>query len=316
MRSIYLLFIAIIFNCSVTVQAQDFDLIPLGVYGGGDESNLSAYLIGEEDSQSYLSLDAGTLRAGIEVAIKNNLFEGPSEKVLRENIKAYFISHGHLDHLAGMVINSPDDSKKNIYALPFTIDILKKRYFTNDAWSNFANEGDQPQLGTYTYKPRKDAQKFEVAGTSLKAQIFELSHINPYKSSALLVTNTAGNSVLYFGDTGADRIEQTNKLDRIWTAIAPLIEANKLKAILIETSFDNSRDEQLLFGHLTPKLLNEELTRLAEKANQKDLSSLKVIITHLKPGGNQITKIKSQYEKYNPMKVQFIFPKQGQRITL
>lgn len=27
------------------IQAQNFDLIPLGIYGGSDESNLSAYLL-------------------------------------------------------------------------------------------------------------------------------------------------------------------------------------------------------------------------------------------------------------------------------
>lgn len=315
MKKIFTLLI-LLFAISTSLNAQTFDLIPLGIYGGGDESNLSAYLVSEKGQKEYLSLDAGTLRAGINKAIENNIFEEKAEYVLRNYIKGYFISHGHLDHLAGMIINSPSDSKKNIYALPFTIDILKNRYFTNDAWSNFANEGDRPILGTYTYKRNKDGEKFKVAGTSLKAQIFELSHINPYKSSALLVTNSVDESLLYFGDTGADRIEKTDKLEKIWTAIAPLIKDNSLKAILIEASFDNSRKNELLFGHLTPKLLNEELQVLAKKAEQKDLSGLKVIITHLKPDGDQVDKIKKQYERHNPMNVEFIYPEQGKKIQL
>lgn len=305
-----------LFAVGSALNAQTFDLVPLGVYGGGDESNLSAYLVAEKDQKAYLSLDAGTLRAGINKSIENGIFEEDAEYVLRNYIKGYFISHGHLDHLAGMIINSPDDNKKNIYALPFTIDILKNRYFTNDAWSNFANEGEEPTLGTYTYKRYKDKEVFEVEGTSLKAQIFKLSHINPYKSSALLVTNSVGESLLYFGDTGADKIEKTNKLEKIWTAVAPLIKDKTLKAILIETSFDNSRKDELLFGHLTPKLLNEELQVLAEKAEQKDLNGLKVIITHLKPGGDQIEKIKEQYQEYNPTKVDFIYPEQGRLLEL
>lgn len=319
MKSYFLLIKITLFfllSISTSLSAQSFDLIPLGIYGGGDESNLSAYLVGEKNQKAFLSLDAGTLRAGINKAIENDVFHKNAEYVLRNYIKGYFISHGHLDHLAGMIINSPDDSKKNIYALPFTIDILKNRYFTNDAWSNFANEGDAPILGTYTYKKHKNNEKFDIEGTSLKAQIFELSHINPYKSSALLVTNSAGESLLYFGDTGADRIEKIDKLEKVWTAVAPLIKDKSLKAILIETSFDNSRRDELLFGHLTPKLLNEELQVLAIKAGRKDLAGLKVIITHLKPGGDQIEKIKEQYKAHNPTKVEFIYPEQGKLLKL
>ena len=50
-----LLFLGSIFS------AQNFKVIPLGVYGGLDESNLSAYLVSDFQKDNYLSLDAGTL---------------------------------------------------------------------------------------------------------------------------------------------------------------------------------------------------------------------------------------------------------------
>ena len=80
-------------------------------------------------------MDAGTVRAGIDKAIEKGVFSVSNETVLKDYIKGYFISHGHLDHLSGMIINSPDDSKKNIYSIPETAEILKNRYFTNDAGS-------------------------------------------------------------------------------------------------------------------------------------------------------------------------------------
>jgi cAMP phosphodiesterase len=298
------------------LSAQSFDLIPLGIYGGGEENNLSAYLIGEKGKNEFLSLDAGTLRSGIDKAIENGVFEISNEDVLRKYIKGYFISHGHLDHLAGMVINSPEDSVKPIYGTPFTIDILRDYYFTNAAWANFANEGDHPQIGKYTYKTILTTNSFPIEGTNLSAQIFELSHVNPYLSSAILVSNSQGESVLYLGDTGADRIEKTDHLHQLWTAIAPLISNKKLKAILIEVSFDNNQPDDKLFGHLTPTLLNEELKNLAKVVGQKDLKGLKIIVTHLKPGGNRIEIIKKEISENNPMKVDFIFPEQGKKMEL
>lgn len=311
-------FLGLLFFTFLGIKAQpSFELIPLGVYGGGYEGNLSAYLLCEKGSQDYVALDAGTLRSGITRAIQKGQFYESSQEVLQKRIKAYFISHGHLDHLAGLIINSPDDKgPKPIYGIPFTLEIMQEHYFTNQTWSNFANKGDEPALKTYTYSPIADGGKFVFKGTPLKGQIFELSHGNPYKGSAVLVTNSKGNSVLYFGDTGADRIEQSDRLKKVWTAVAPLVRSGQLKAIMIENSYDNTRDEKLLFGHLTPRLLNEELMVLADLAGRSELSDLKVILTHLKPGGNRIERIKKNWVAENPLQVDVIFPVQGDKISL
>src|ERR1700748_1687909 len=121
-----------------------FKVVPLGVKGGADESNLSAYLVAANGTEDYICLDAGTLHAGIQKAIESGIFHKSVEAVLRQDIKAYFISHAHLDHVSGMIINSPEDSSKNIYGLPFCLDILRDKYFTWKSWANFTNEGDTP----------------------------------------------------------------------------------------------------------------------------------------------------------------------------
>ncbi|NAW51423.1 3',5'-cyclic-nucleotide phosphodiesterase [Elizabethkingia argentiflava] len=308
--------LSLLFNNLLFLNAQSFDLIPLGVYGGIQENNLSAYLIGEKGENKFLCLDAGTLKAGIDKAIEKGTFSTDAETVLKDYIKGYFISHGHLDHLAGMVINSPEDSKKNIYSTPETAEVLKQRYFTQDAWINFANEGTPPILGKYTYKKHGNTTSFPIEATAMSARIFPLSHGNPYKSSAILVTNTQKESVLYLGDTGADRNEKSSALKNLWRQVAPLVKNKSLKAILIEVSFENERPENALFGHLTPQLLNEEFSILAQLSDARDLRNLKIIITHLKPGDNRIEIIKKQLMENNPMKVQIIFPEQGQKIQL
>src|SRR5580704_1092486 len=102
---IFLLFIFSFFLHNVHAQFS-FKIIPLGVLGGGDESNLSSYMAAPENSENYICLDAGTIRFGIQQAINNNLFPGNAVSVLRTNVKAYLISHPHLDHVAGLIINS------------------------------------------------------------------------------------------------------------------------------------------------------------------------------------------------------------------
>jgi len=49
----------------ISSQAQHFDLIPLGIYGGEQEDNLSAYLVGAPKDTAFLCLDAGTINTGI-----------------------------------------------------------------------------------------------------------------------------------------------------------------------------------------------------------------------------------------------------------
>lgn len=311
---------SILISCLLFVgglaSSQSFSLVPLGVHGGGEEDNLSAYLLSEYGKHEYIGLDAGTLRAGIDKAIEAGVFHQSNIEVLRKYIKGYFISHGHLDHVAGLIINSPSDSAKNIYGTPATIEVLKTKYFTNGSWTNFANEGEKPRLGKYTYKRATEGTLFSLENTQLSGRIFELSHSNPGKSSAILVSHPNGDAVLYLGDTGADRIEHSHNLEKLWTAVAPLIRSGKLKALLIEVSFPNEHPEDKLFGHLTPKLLNEELQVLARKAGLKDLSGLNVIITHMKPEADNVMKIKMQLTTHNPMKVDFIYPQQGEEIAL
>lgn len=296
-------------------QAQHFDLIPLGIYGGEQEDNLSAYLIGARRDTSFLCLDAGTINTGIRKAIQMKSLRGPEENVLRYQIKGYFISHGHLDHLSGLIINSPADSKKNIFAIAPVLQILQKHYFINDTWVNFADQGEKPVLGKYHYNVLKEGVELPASNTPFFLKAYELSHVNPYKSSAVLVRYD-DHYLLYLGDTGADRIEQSDRLANLWTNIAPLVKKGQLNTLLIEVSFPNSQADNLLFGHLTPKLLLEELNILKEKTGRNDLKGLNIVVTHRKPTRDNPEIIKAELLKNNPLNVNYIFPVQGKKISL
>src|SRR6185437_13011744 len=125
--------------------------------------------------------------------------------------------HPHLDHVAGLIINSPDDSNKNIYALASCIKVLQGNYFTWQSWANFGDEGEKPQLKKYHYVTMQPGEEITADRTSLQVRAFPLSHGNPYESTAFLV-RSGEDCLLYFGDTGADSVEHTDKMQRVWQA--------------------------------------------------------------------------------------------------
>ena len=108
--------------------AEGFDLVVLGALGGIQDGNLSASLIHPHGDNRGVTCDAGTVVNGLRVAEEKGAFAGvtvPADSsqsrvgyMLTSAIKGYLISHAHLDHVAGLVIASPDDGAKTIYGLP------------------------------------------------------------------------------------------------------------------------------------------------------------------------------------------------------
>lgn len=314
----YLCILIVFFSSLVNscfAQKNSFTIVPLGVRGGSDESNLSAYLIAPKDSSNFICLDAGTLYDGLKAARRHHLFKGDIDNFLQEHIKGYLITHGHLDHVAGLVLNSPEDAKKNIYALPFCINILKSKYFTWTSWANFADEGEHPFLKKYTYKYLHERKEMAINNTAMYVTPYKLSHAVPGKSTAFLIRHN-DEYFLYLGDTGDDENEQSNNLKNLWKAVAPLIATRKLKGISIECSFPDEQPDDRLFGHLKPTLLMKNLNILDSLAGKNALKNMPIIVAHMKPSGNNIQAIRDELAKENYLGVNFIFPKQGKKIEL
>ena len=310
------LFLVLLIGCyAADAQKPAFTVIPLGVRGGLDESNLSAYLVAAAGTADYVCLDAGTLYAGIRKAIDNGTLPPPVSTVLRSSIKDYFISHPHLDHVAGLILNSPDDSAKNIYGLPSCLHVLQDKYFSWQSWANFGDAGEQPQLKKYHYVVMEPGNEITANATKLGVTAFSLSHGNPFESTAFLLHN-GDDYFLYFGDTGADSVEHSSKLHQVWSAISPIITKGHLRAILIEVSFPDEQPVKSLFGHLTPTLLNQELRNLATLTGEAALQRVPIVITHRKPNGDQEERIQKELLTGNPLRVKFIFPEQGRRLDL
>jgi len=295
------------------MRKTEFKAVPLGVNGGIDESNLSAYMLAPAAGNNYICLDAGTLTFGIKKAIEKGAFAVPAGEVLKTYIKGYLISHAHLDHVSGLIINSPEDTAKPVYGMPGVLKILKEKYFTWDSWANFANEGEAPALKKYTYTYLAEDSEITLAGTGMTLRSFPLSHSNTSASTAFLLKNN-NSYALYLGDTGADVIEGSDKLHKLWQAITPLVKSGQLRAIFIEVSFPDEQPENALFGHLTPRLFMKEMDQLDKMSGKHTLKEVSLIITHMKPSGNNEQIIRRQLLEKNSLQLKLVFPEQGKII--
>jgi cAMP phosphodiesterase len=314
MRTFY--FLAFLFGYLPSVSAQSgFKVVPLGVKGGTADGNLSAYMLAPAGSDAYMCLDAGTVSNGIDKAIAMKAFEVNAETVLRKYIKGYLISHPHLDHVSGMVINSVDDTVKQVYAMEHCLSVMKVHYFNWQSWPNLANDGNAPALNKYRYQQMPENVEMPVAGTEMSVRAFPLIHSKPYSSTAFLV-KSGESYALYFGDTGPDGVEKTDHMRRVWTATAPLVKSGQLKGVFLEVSYPNAQPDRQLYGHLTPKWFMKEFGVLAELTGKEHLKNLNVVITHIKPTGNNEETIRRELNAANSLGLRLIFPEQGVKFEL
>ena len=294
---------------------SSFTVVPLGIKGGIDESNLSCYLVAPSGTNDFVAFDAGTINAGIEKAIEKTTFNVPVITVLKNYIKGYFISHAHLYHVSGLIINSPADATKTVYATEKCMKMMEDHYFNGETWANFGDEGPGFQIKKYHFQTLNIAEKTVVTNTTMTVQAYSLSHVNPFESTAFLLKNNE-DYVLYLGDTGADSIEKSDKLASLWKTISPLILNNTLKGIFIEVSFPNDQPVNQLYGHLTPSLLSQELESLSKFTGKQALKSFNIIVTHVKPPSDKIALLKEQLIESNPFQVHYVFPEQGVQFEL
>ena len=302
-----------------------FDMVVLGARGGIEDGNLSSYLIRPQGDARGVTCDAGTLVQGLRVAEAKGAFqdvrvpagEGLSRVgyVLKHDIKGYLISHPHLDHLSGLIIASPDDAAKPIYALPSVNAEIARSYFRPGPWSNFTDRGAEPRLGKYHVEDLTRGTPMALAGTAMTVTPFPLAH-GGMESTAFLIEH-GQDALLCFGDTGPDAVEHADKLQRVWTAIAERVRAKRLKAVVIEVSFANDRADDKLFGHLTPRHLLRELHKLEALAGKGSLRGMPIVVSHIKYALSDVQpqrQILAELQAGNDLGVRFVIPEQGQRL--
>ncbi|KAI1822691.1 cAMP phosphodiesterase class-II [Xylaria intraflava] len=159
-------------------------VIVLGAGGGPQEHNVTALLIRSLGTGwakgSVVALDAGVHLSsitkiledtqppglGTSVALPHTLETGPfsgmeitsasaatnAGNITKHLIDTYLITHPHLDHISGFVINTaglPGTRPKRLAGLPSTISAFKQHIFNNVIWPNLSDENNGAGLVTY-----------------------------------------------------------------------------------------------------------------------------------------------------------------------
>ncbi|ORX89298.1 cyclic-AMP phosphodiesterase [Basidiobolus meristosporus CBS 931.73] len=320
-----------------------FTVVVLGSEGGPVESDISGYLFkpyAGSSSDGWMAVEAGTLMHGIQKGYERGAFRRIANApvctyadqdcivaagtLMRDHIKGYMFSHGHLDHMSGFVIGTAGDKGgKTIYGINDTTSSIINNVFNNYAWPNMGDQGSYA-IKQYTYQTI-DNSKYYPLPNNMSTTAFPVTHGTvgpaPLNSTAFFIRNDAnGDEAIYFGDVGPDSIGPLPRIIDVWKHAAPLVRSKKLRAIFIESSYTSSRPGNLLFGHLTPVYIREELLVLAGLVGGRNpLRGLNVVITHTKPDITNTTNnvrltIERELKATNDLGVNYILPVIGQRI--
>ncbi|KAI0847939.1 cAMP phosphodiesterases class-II-domain-containing protein [Daldinia vernicosa] len=331
-------------------------VIVLGASGGPREDNVTAFLVRSVRTNwsrgSLVALDGGVhLSAitrileetqppglGADIALPHVLRTGPfagmeihstsasanALDVSRNLVDSYLITHPHLDHISGFVLNTaapPGTKPKRIAGLPSTISAFKNHIFNNVIWPNLSDENNGAGLVTYmrlveggspALGDGADRGYLEVSD-GLAVKVFSVSHGHcmerhahrgstssrygstdsgpsvisrngvrtqstgeteretecVYDSSVYFIRDApSGREVLMCGDVEPDSISLSPRNIGVWLEAAPKIASGHLAAIFIECSYDDSRTDDRLYGHLAPRYIIQEMQTLATEVER------------------------------------------------
>ncbi|PUU83673.1 cAMP phosphodiesterases class-II-domain-containing protein [Tuber borchii] len=225
---------------------------------------------------------------------------GNAAYVTRELVSTYLITHPHLDHLSGFVINTAcftqTECPKRLAALPSTIEAIKTHIFNDIIWPNLSDEESGVGLVTYQRLPEAALEYVEVC-SGLSAQAWPVSHghcmkshyhrgsqtyqgkdgtttdrspggsrkkMCVYDSTVYFIRDDAtGKEVMMWGDVEPDSISLSPRNHPAWSHAAAKFHRGDLDTIFIECSYDCNQPDEALYGHLSPPHLMDEMRSLA-----------------------------------------------------
>lgn len=198
-----------------------------------------------------IALDAGSLSQALSI-----------ERQVQVN--AILLTHSHMDHTSSIPffvenVFSQREQAVDVYTSPATIYAIRKYLLNNATWPDFTRLPNH-LVPAVRFHELKDEVPFELEGVRFTP--IRVDHLVPTHGFLIEQGEAA---VLWSSDTGPTR--------RLWEIAN---QTRHLKAICIETSFDNSLQQIAdVSCHLTPKTLELELQKLERR--------VPILLHHLKP---------------------------------
>lgn len=177
-----------------------------------------------------------------------------------------FITHAHLDHIRSIPLLADNDliggklQKVNILGIPPVMRVIKRNLLNNAVWPDFTSIPDV-QNGILNLIDVKEGESTEIHGYTITP--YRVNHSVP--AVGYLVEDNRGKRLFYTGDMGP--------CGSTWEKMGNV----KIDCLIIETTFPNHMGELARkAGHLTPRLLKNELSKMRRAPER-------IYITHLKP---------------------------------
>jgi ribonuclease BN (tRNA processing enzyme) len=181
-------------------------------------------------------------------------------------IQNIFITHAHLDHIRGIPFLAANTivrrmrHKVNVISISPVIKTVKKNLLNSSVWPDFTVIPN-PHNAILSLKELKAGQSIKISDYTITP--YKVNHSVP--AVGYLTENKKKRRFFYTGDTGPS--------DGTWKKIGD----KQIHCLIIDVSFPNRMGEMaILTGHLTPRLLKEELPKIKHMPER-------IYITHPKP---------------------------------
>jgi HD-GYP domain-containing protein (c-di-GMP phosphodiesterase class II)/phosphoribosyl 1,2-cyclic phosphodiesterase len=195
-----------------------------------------------------------------------NIIQGlRDESVHIDNI---FLSHSHLDHIidsAFLIDNffSQRNKPLKIFALPYTLEMIKKHIFNWKIWPDFSTlHLNGTNIPSVEYIPIEFYKEYKIEEN---LSLIPIPSVHTVPTCGYLIQKSEG-SILFSGDTF--------KNPNLWN----LINKDKnIKAVIVDVSFPNELSQLAIDSkHLTPEFLKKDMSTLTR-------DDVKIYINHSKP---------------------------------